>query len=171
MRIVIAATFFLLSSCAGFAQSKHDAYRVDYALHEVEQGKRINTRNFSLLLEESGSGNIRMGNKIPVQTSGGGTAGSTMQYIDVGLTLECRLQNRDGILLLDTRVETNGAEADQGKPMPVIRQMRATADTAVTPGKPMMAVVKSAVPLAGSPGYTSTAARSPFSLIPFASAL
>ena len=108
------------------------SYRVDFAVHESEQGKRVSTHNYSLLIHDGGSGRIRMGNKVPV------TSGSGIQFVDIGLNLDCRVHERDAQVTLDADVSMSGVDADQqGKAAgPVIRQVQSSTMAAVTPGKP-----------------------------------
>ncbi len=76
------------------------AYRLDYVIAEIENGKRVNTRTYSLLLDEGGEGNMHLGMKMPVQAEKGPI------YLDVGIRIDCRLKPREnGNVWLSTRFE------------------------------------------------------------------
>ena len=135
MRIAVSAVCLLLVSCAAWAEDQPvpkpvGVYRVDFALHEFEQAKRVGTHNYSLLLQDSGYGKIRMGTKVPV------TNGNATQYIDIGLTLDCHLHERESQVALDIDIETSSMEAGQQAGPQMIRQVKASSVAAVTPGKP-----------------------------------
>src|SRR3954471_9213682 len=66
------------------------AYKLDYVIAEIENGKKVNTRTYTLLTDEGGSGNMHMGMKAPLQGEKGPI------YMDVGLRIDSRLRPRDG---------------------------------------------------------------------------
>jgi hypothetical protein len=76
------------------------AYRLDYVIAEVENGKKVNTRTYTLLTDEGGEGNMHLGMKIAVQAEKGPI------YLDVGIRIDCRLRSREGNnVWLSTRFE------------------------------------------------------------------
>lgn len=76
------------------------AYRVDYVIAEVENGKKVNTRTYSLMIDEGGEANMHLGMKMPVQAEKGPI------YLDVGVRIDCRLKPREGNnVWLSTRFE------------------------------------------------------------------
>ena len=76
------------------------AYRLDYVIAEIENGKRVNTRTYTLLTDEGGEGNMHLGMKMPIQAEKGPI------YLDVGLRIDCRLRPREGNnVWLSTRFE------------------------------------------------------------------
>src|SRR5688572_27366839 len=70
------------------------AYKIDFLLHEVEGGKRVNTREYSMLLRDGRRGSIRIGTRVPI-TLGDGKG---VQYMDVGFNLDCSLRNAGSAL-------------------------------------------------------------------------
>ena len=110
-------------------------YRVDFAVHELENGKRVNTRNYTMLLAAGGTGRVRVGNQVPVATSPGGQ----VQYIDVGLNIDCRLEERENYVTLRTMFEIKDfAQEQEGKDRPLLRTVRSDVDTAIPSGKPTL---------------------------------
>src|ERR1700685_2915271 len=54
------------------------AYRVDYSINELEDGKKINTRQYSLNLNDNDANELKIGTRVPVEAKQG-----EMEYIDV----------------------------------------------------------------------------------------
>lgn len=108
------------------------AYRLDYVIAEVENGKRVNTRTYTLLTDEGGAGNMRMGMKVPIQAEKGPI------YFDVGLKIDSRLRPREsGEVWLSTRFELSSL-VDQ--PQTVngalpLRSVEYSTATVLVPGK------------------------------------
>jgi len=92
------------------------AYKLEFSLREVASGKRVNTRNYTMTVEDGSWGKIRVGNKVPfaifggpdhAQTASGTTiVGATQyQYQDVGVKIDCRPRVRENGLSVDLTVE------------------------------------------------------------------
>ncbi len=74
------------------------SYKVEYQLVETQDGKPVNTRHYTLLLEEEerngySRGSVRVGTRVPV-TVGNKDGQPSVQYMDVGLNIDCRLKPR-----------------------------------------------------------------------------
>ena len=113
------------------------AYRLDFAITELDEGKKINTRQYSMNLNSEDANAIKIGTRVPVESKQG-----EFQYIDVGTNIWSRLRDRDGGLLLEVRCEiTNFAipdQANRANSMPLLRQLQINASTIAWPGKPMV---------------------------------
>lgn len=112
------------------------AFRLDFALSESEEGRKINTRHYSMNLVPgyTPSNEIKIGSRVPVEGKQG-----KMQYIDVGTTIWSRLTERGDALQLEVKADlSNFANAEQeGRTaMPLLRQLRINASTVAMPGKP-----------------------------------
>src|SRR6266852_5932410 len=99
------------------------AYRLDFSINEVDDGKKIGTR-------------------VPVEAKQG-----EFQYIDVGTSIWCRLRDRHDVvwlgndLLLNVRGEISNfaLPEQQGQQVrPVLRQLNINASTLAVLGKPMI---------------------------------
>jgi len=113
-------------------------YRLEFTVREVEDGKRLNSRSYTMSVEDSDWGRIRVGNRIPYNTGK-----DQFQYYDVGVNIDCRAQDHDTYVLLGNgSVEISSVVKDEsttaGTLNPVVRQARASFAVAVTPGKPSM---------------------------------
>lgn len=124
-------------------------YRVELAIHELEDGKRVNTRNYTLVTADDGRrGESKTGSRVPVAT--GKYEGpapqenprvtTQFQYLDVGMNIFCSFFQRNGQLSLYTRLEWSSIAPERGLDgQPVIRQLLVVGDAAITAlGKPIL---------------------------------
>jgi len=113
------------------------AYRLDFSVNELEDGKKINTRQYSMNLNADDADEIKIGNRVPVDSGPG-----TFQYLDVGTNIWCRIGERAEGLPLTVRADvTNLAIPDQAnghESRPVVRQFKINASTLAQVGKPMV---------------------------------
>jgi hypothetical protein len=119
-------------------------YRLEFVVRELEDGKRINTRNYSLSAKGGERAVLRVGNRVPYGT-GTNPATAQIQYQDVGINFDSRPDERDGEVLLSTRFESTSVVSpekpteERGNPLsiaPVFRQVRFEGNALITPGKP-----------------------------------
>lgn len=127
-----------------------NSYKLDYMISEMENGKRVNSRSYSLLLTDSpseSSGKLHAGSRVPIATGSArtekGVSSTNYQYIDVGVDIRARLGLRDDRLYLASDISTSGAASELSPspdiPAPVIRQTNVNGVvTAVTLGKSML---------------------------------
>jgi hypothetical protein len=112
-------------------------YRVDFSLNELEDGKKINTRQYSMNLNAEDANEIKIGTRVPVEPKEG-----EFQYMDVGTSIWCRIgDDSDGIALSVRAESSNFAIPDQASGngrRPVIRQVQIKASTVAQLGKPMV---------------------------------
>ena len=138
------------SNASKSAEKPADAYKLEFSLRELASGKRVNTRNYTMTVEDGSWGRIRVGNKVPFEMngpehiqSGSGSqrvVGSTQyQYQDVGVKIDCRPSVRENGLSLDFTVEVSSVLKPQetGLPVerPVFRNNSFSSDTLVPFGK------------------------------------
>lgn len=124
-------------SAAPEAPKPVEAYRLDFSINELEDGKKINARQYSMTLTKSQPQDIKIGTKVPVETKEG-----QFQYLDVGTNISGRLQPHNDQLELIVNTEmSNFAIPDpaQGhQSQPVIRQVKISGGTLVILGKPIV---------------------------------
>ena len=117
-------------------------YRLEFTVREVEEGKRLNSRTYTMSVQDGDMGQIRVGNKVPFNSGK-----DQFQYFDVGVSIDCRLQDHDTYVLLQRgSIDISSVTKDEslakyestaaGTLNPVIRQARASVTAVVTPGKP-----------------------------------
>lgn len=117
------------------------AYQLDFSLNEMDDGKKVNTRQYSMHSRSGDWNEIRIGTRVPVESKQG-----EFQYLDVGMTIRCRLTDQSDMAPLGENVSlkvsaelTNFAVPEQQQTMhPAIRQMRMEASTVAVLGKSMV---------------------------------
>jgi hypothetical protein len=116
------------------------AYKLEYNIYETESGKRVNTRSYTLVLTDNDKrGMIRTGSRVPLTmnyASAGDSHGTTIQYQDVGLTIEAKLDR----LVLTTNIEMSSIAPEQSGQgtNPIIRSSKADAIATVILRKPLL---------------------------------
>ena len=141
----VLATAAFLSATPALAQEKPaekvqkagNVYRLDFAVREKEDGT-TNTRNYVMLLEDKGSGKIRAANRVPIPMGEKG-----IQYMDVGLNIDCDLQERDTGISLRVWLEISDfASPGQEKVSPpLLRTIRTEVQTGIPLDKPTVVSV------------------------------
>ncbi len=121
-----------------------NVYRLDFALSEFVDGKKVNTRSYSVTAREDEMNKLRSGARYPVATATV-DKGTQFQYLDVGVSIDCRVVERGGYLELNAVVDSSVIEgADtHGIPspvidQPVIGQMKSDIRSLIRPGTPTM---------------------------------
>jgi hypothetical protein len=117
-------------------------YKLEFILSEIENGKKINVRSYSMLAQDDGALNkLRIGARVPVPESPF-TQGNLTQYQfhDIGVNIDCRLQQRDSDLLMDTTIDASnisqpGMSGDSTHLPPIVHNLRAEIRSVITPGK------------------------------------
>jgi hypothetical protein len=120
------------------------AFRLDFAMSESEDGKKINTRHYSMNLVPgyAPSNEIKIGTRVPVESKQG-----EMQYIDVGTNIWSRMTPQGDSFQLEVRADLSNiapTAEQENRPSPgplvanapLVRQVRINASTVATPGKP-----------------------------------
>jgi len=150
MRLAIAVMAFCLPLIPNSASAQQEkgkeaattelkpvaAYRIEFNVREIEAGKRLNSRNYMMVVEDGSRGMIRVGNSVPY------TSGEKVQYRDVGMNIDCRPREREGGVALEWSLESSGVVAQEQtagvSTNPVFRQQRTNNTSVVTPGKPTL---------------------------------
>jgi hypothetical protein len=113
------------------------AYRLDFSVNELEDSKKINTRQYSLNLNADDANELKIGTRIPVEFKQG-----EFQYLDVGTSIWCRIGERSDGVPLSVRAEISNfamPEQESGRSSrPAVRQLQIRASTLAQLGKPMI---------------------------------
>jgi len=124
----------------GITSSKPEAaYRLHFVFSEWQGGNEVNSRSYEVLGTEGKWNKLRAGVRVPV-TSGPGP--SNYQYLDVGMNIDCRAEERNGGIELSITADSSNfsvPEADKAAGVarpPVIRQLRSQVDAIVALDKP-----------------------------------
>jgi len=126
------------------ADKVQNAYRIDFLISEMEDGKKINTRQYSMNSRPLEENDIKIGTRVPVEYKQG-----EINYLDIGTRIECKLWDQTNLASLGSNVSlkvqaeiSNFALPDQQAATqqyrPVVRQLRIGTSTIVALGKPMV---------------------------------
>ena len=121
------------------------AYRLDFALHELQDGNKTNSRHYSMNLTGGSGDEIKIGTRVPVATGSSGPAGvgTQFQYMDVGTTIWAILREAGDDWQLQVKSETSDLDMNRAKEhgtefAPIVRQMKIEGSTLLVTGKPML---------------------------------
>ena len=114
--------------------SESENYRVKYKVDEVENGKTINSRSYTMILKTDSTGTVRIGSRVPY------SSGPTIHYQDVGMNIDCNIRKVEGTLVVHTKLDMSsvagkGAGATT-ETNPVFGQFRLENFNVATVGKP-----------------------------------
>jgi len=122
------------------------AYRLDFAISEFEDGKKVNTRHYSMNVVPgfTPTNEIKIGSRIPVEAKPG-----ELQYIDIGTNIWSRMTPQGNVLAqgaalqgplqLEVRADLSNLavpEQEGRASVPVVRQLKISASTLATLDKP-----------------------------------
>ncbi len=100
-----------------------EEYHLDFSINEIEDGKKINSRQYSTNLSTNEGNEIKIGTRVPVESKEG-----EFQYLDVGTSLFARIGETRGQTELTVRAETSSFampdSAERRDLHPIIRQLK-----------------------------------------------
>jgi hypothetical protein len=110
-------------------------YRLDFSVNELEDGKKINSRQYSMNLNANDANDLKIGTRVPVEA-----AHEQFQYMDIGTNIWARLSDQRGPLEMSVRAEISNFATPEGgsSSRPIVRQFKINASTVVQLGKPMV---------------------------------
>jgi hypothetical protein len=112
-------------------------YNLDFAINELEDGKKINSRQYSLKLNTNDSNEIKIGTRVPVETKEG-----EFQYLDVGTNIWAQIREQKGQMELVVRAEVSNfaipEQGDKRDPHPALRQLKISGSTLLPISRPMV---------------------------------
>ncbi len=68
-------------------QKERRVYKLDYSIVELDNGKKTDSKDYTMLVDNTRPGRLRVGTKVPIQA---GPQGS-LQYMDVGVNFDARI--------------------------------------------------------------------------------
>jgi hypothetical protein len=112
-----------------------NAYRLDFSVNEMEGGKKINTRQYSMNLNANKNNDIRIGTRVPVEMKQG-----EMEYFNIGTSIRGRVEERENGLLLDVSCGITSLAVQDPPPsranVPLLRTLEINGTTVTSVGKP-----------------------------------
>lgn len=96
-----------------------DEYHLEFSLNEFEDGKKINTRQYSMHVSINEPGEIKIGSRVPVETKAG-----EFEYLDVGASISARISDSRGQIQLHVHADLSTmVGADHNQQMPYVREV------------------------------------------------
>ncbi|HEY6184709.1 MAG TPA: hypothetical protein VIW67_20870 [Terriglobales bacterium] len=118
------------------------AYRVDFSITELAEGKKVNTRHYSMVTNSGPWSTLKIGTRVPVATGSYSNASAALintqfQYLDVGTNIDCQVDEQGEDLSLIVRSEFSNLSSDdeQRTHQPIIRQIQINGRTITSSGK------------------------------------
>ena len=118
-------------------------YKMAFSIYELQDGKKINQRDYSLLVEanDRGANTLKIGTKVPIDTGK-----DAYTYTDVGFELRCSAAetvNNKLAVSVDMSVSNfaipgQNTDPRTGESRPVLRAVTQRISAVVNPGKPQI---------------------------------
>jgi hypothetical protein len=111
-------------------------YRLDFSVNEMEDSKKINSRQYSMNLISGDGGLVKVGTRVAVEAKQG-----EFQYLDVGTSINARAQERDNNLLLNFWCDISNFALpgqENSNTHPALRQLQINGNTIIPLGKSMV---------------------------------
>lgn len=139
---ILALTFFCMGARAASQQAKQEPaadfnnYRVSYKVNEMENGKIINSRSYTMVVKTGSSATVHIGSKVPYPVNTNGQ----FQFQNVGMNIYCQLSRQDERLIVHTRIDMSSVQGGPAHPPseslpPVFGNFQMENNTVVTLGK------------------------------------
>lgn len=114
------------------------AYRLDIAINELEDGKKINTRRYSInTTSDSNPQSLRIGTRVPVESETG-----KFTYLDVGTNINARIATWVTPMTVNVFAEVSSfatpEDATKVRGNPLLRQIRIEGTVPITTDKPIV---------------------------------
>lgn len=125
------------------AQPLQKVYKVNFLIYELEDGKKINERAYTVPVMTQGGrprdSSIKVGDRLPIMAKEG-----QFQYFDVGLDIDCNVTEQGDKFIVSSNIEISSivmpeqghSDAGVSSGNPVVRQIKQRFITLVSPGKP-----------------------------------
>jgi hypothetical protein len=126
------------------AEQPAAVYHLDFVWSELEGGKRLNSRSYTMDVIEGQRGRLRVGTRVPVATGDKG-----IQYLDVGMNIDCEAKSdkdvpwlKDDKVWLDVNAEASSfaldanGKANYSAGNPIMQSIRTSITTVAPLAKP-----------------------------------
>jgi hypothetical protein len=127
----------------GFKMPVLPSYRLAFSVYELQEGKRMNQRDFMLVVNADGNGGnkLRIGTKIPIDAGE-----NKITYTDIGFDLECsaiETVNNKLLVRLELGLSSLPGPEQNKDPQsagsrPILRAISQRLRAVLTPGKPQI---------------------------------
>jgi hypothetical protein len=112
-------------------------YRLTYTLTEMDGSRRVGSQRYAIVLDAGrghGPAHLQLGTKIPITTGE-----STIEYIDIGMSIEASLQRVANGFDLSSHVNQSALDSQQSlAKAPVIRRASLDSNVLLNEDKPVI---------------------------------
>lgn len=119
----LVALVLLAGTCLAQNPESIKFYKLDFVLKEVEAGKVLNARAYSMTMSTKKAappGTIRTGSRVPVSNASG-----SFNYIELGVNIDCHMvEEVGGDLSLVVTADINNTPQEPASGPPVLRQTK-----------------------------------------------
>lgn len=121
-------------------RASNDVYKVEYIFSELQDGKKVNARSYTVLVRPMDKGSVRLGSRIPIATGvskEGNPLVNTSQfmYLDVGVNIDCSVEPLDSEVHLYTGVDLSRVAPENRIGQPIVRTTKVQLHNVVPLGK------------------------------------
>src|SRR5215831_15595337 len=87
-----------------------DVYKVDFTIRDSGDAGGKTGRKYSLLVYSGNKGIFKIGNRVPVPTTSGGSMQNTQfTYVDIGVNIDCTVQEAAGRMAIRSDIDLSTA--------------------------------------------------------------
>jgi hypothetical protein len=125
-----------------------EPYRLDFSFNELESGKKINTRHYSINLTAGSADEVKIGTRVPIATVEVNPSPTQFQYLDLGTSIWALLRNSRDEIQLEVRSEISSTKHEDVDTYPraphttftppIVSQIKIDGSTLVVTGKPIV---------------------------------
>jgi hypothetical protein len=123
------------------AHAQDRPYKVDFTIRDTGDAGGKTGRKYSMVVSSGHKTTFKVGNRVPVVTGSAGSGGNVQfTYVDVGVNIDCTVNDNNSTLTVHADVDISTAVAPEkgatAAPTPTISQIRLNLETVVLLGKP-----------------------------------
>jgi hypothetical protein len=120
-----------------YAQGR-DVFKVDFTIRDTGDAGGKSGRKYSLLVYGGNKGVFKIGNRVPVPSGPAGGSNTQFTYVDVGVNIDCTVQEVMGKVSLRADMDLSTAVTNEKAPgpAPTISQIRFNIEASIPAGKP-----------------------------------
>jgi len=110
-------------------------YKLDFVVRELDGGKSVSARNYTLITKSGDWQQLRVGTKVPISVEE-----KKIQYQDIGLSVDCRIIEGAHSTSLVAKAEISSFANPQGDKgdAPMMRNVQMNTTAPLTLGKPLV---------------------------------
>jgi hypothetical protein len=134
------------------AQEKKDAalsstYKVEFRIKDGSGAAGKNGRRYAMLIDTTGRGSLRVGDRVPVATgsnqSGGVLVNTQFTYVDTGVSIDTMLHEAQGKVAINSTIDLSTfvphkADASGEALQPTISHIKIEVNATMLPGNPTL---------------------------------